>query len=786
MGGFGREARTSSYRRGLTGPKLEYLRQMTKAETTDILVLSEIRIKTAEECRKVRIAGLQPTIMTTTGRAAGGVMVLTCKDISYIQNSSIESDPPGHYVLGVFEVCGSKCIIGGVYLDASGVDNIGETALHNMSRDITILSARHNAFTTIISGDFNVTIVASECSGQRITKEHTAQKFMDLLEEYNLRDVGTYKGNTMATYRRHADSSVFSRIDYTLCSDTLEIKEYKLQWGPLDHACLHTSIIMPERARPRLPATRDWIIGSEDYMLKARDIIIKTLLDHDANQTYVSARELHDMVHAGIPEAWEQTLDLSNADEGINDLHVLNVLIKKLQTLAGKLGRQHKRKTENMLTNADSRLKALHTSITNEANADRKRELEMQVTEHKIHCRDKLVQIATRNQARIDTFHSNNKGRMTRCSFTNLQARRAHKNISKLNINGREVTDQDEIVQIMRDKYMDCTGGHHVMDMTVEQFLRDHDIQLPTISNEQASELEKEITKDDIKTALQAAKVSSAPGPTGQTLGFYKFIFHQIPHIFTRCINMIAFYTDILDSSSLKWIKERKIIYIPKPGKDPLLPSSYRPLSMLEILYKIPSKILTDRLGAILPDLSYSDQAGFVPGRGAQYGTLAAMHVVQDAEKHGKGAQLLGIDISGAFDAIQASCIRECMVLNGIPGTYIEAVHNLTKEGRAQVEVNGQLGERFIQHSGVGQGDPLSAFRFNIGTEPLLRALQKHTRHIAYTDTAGTAIYPGAYADDHLHHLAARTAEDIQSILHVYREYSRVSGLHINVAKTEL
>jgi hypothetical protein len=96
------------------------------------------------------------------------------------------------------------------------------------------------------------------------------------------------------------------------------------------------------------------------------------------------------------------------------------------------------------------------------------------------------------------------------------------------------------------------------------------------------------------------------------------------------------------------------------------------------------------------------------------------------------------------------------------------------------------LGDEFIQQSGVGQGDPLSAFRFNIGTEPLLRALHKHTEHCIYQDEAGTFLHPSAYADDHLHMLSARAADDVRDILNIYNKYTGVSGLHINPSKTEL
>jgi hypothetical protein len=153
--------------------------------------------------------------------------------------------------------------------------------------------------------------------------------------------------------------------------------------------------------------------------------------------------------------------------------------------------------------------------------------------------------------------------------------------------------------------------------------------------------------------------------------------------------------------------KKRRIIYIPKPGKDPLSPSSYHPLSLLEVFYKIPAKILTDRISGILPDISYPDQCGFVPGRGAQYSTLAAGHAVHDAETMGSGLQLLGIDISSAFDSISGKCIRQCMLLNGFPAHFVSLIHNLTKLGIAQVEVIGKQGYNSCKNQGLDKGTRL-------------------------------------------------------------------------------
>jgi hypothetical protein len=71
------------------------------------------------------------------------------------------------------------------------------------------------------------------------------------------------------------------------------------------------------------------------------------------------------------------------------------------------------------------------------------------------------------------------------------------------------------------------------------------DITLPELTQDQQDQIGDDITRDEVKQALQKAKAHSAPGPTGQTLGFYKFIFQQIPYIFTRCINILTFCDDI-------------------------------------------------------------------------------------------------------------------------------------------------------------------------------------------------------------------------------------------------
>ncbi len=91
--------------------------------------------------------------------------------------------------------------------------------------------------------------------------------------------------------------------------------------------------------------------------------------------------------------------------------------------------------------------------------------------------------------------------------------------------------------------------------------------------------------------AIKEAKEHSAPGPSGQIISFFMIL----PNIMTEAINQMVFVPGLSEVNIFAWIRQRKVVYIPKKPQ-PTGPPDYRPLSMLEVLYKIPSRILTRRL----------------------------------------------------------------------------------------------------------------------------------------------------------------------------------------------
>ncbi|CAB0037451.1 unnamed protein product [Trichogramma brassicae] len=101
------------------------------------------------------------------------------------------------------------------------------------------------------------------------------------------------------------------------------------------------------------------------------------------------------------------------------------------------------------------------------------------------------------------------------------------------------------------------------------------------------------VTLEELKGAQSRIKERSAPGPDGIPNSELKIAIAARPDIFLRV------YTTCLETGVFPsgW-KRQRLVLIPKPGKPPDEPSSYRPLCMLDTAGKILERIICDRLEA--------------------------------------------------------------------------------------------------------------------------------------------------------------------------------------------
>jgi hypothetical protein len=129
-----------------------------------------------------------------------------------------------------------------------------------------------------------------------------------------------------------------------------------------------------------------------------------------------------------------------------------------------------------------------------------------------------------------------------------------------------------------------------VADPSVPAVIETFDVALKSYFQAPASE-PKLTNPDEVHEAIRGLKVGKAPGPNGIPNRALKHLPQRAVFLLVQTFNAI-FLTHHFPSL---W-KHAWVISILKPGKDPALPSSYRPISLLDVIGKLFERILLARI----------------------------------------------------------------------------------------------------------------------------------------------------------------------------------------------
>ena len=711
----------------------------------------------------------------SSGGRSAGVLVFMKNGIEIIEGSAF-NDREGRYCVGCYEMNGNRIIIGAIYGSPEGNDGNSMPTFVEVAGRINTLCQVNNTRQVIIGGDFNLHL--DTCT----PKGRTCKFVNEMIQEFRLIDSG--KEDKTPTWRRPNRPGTKSRLDYILHSECMQGKKAEVAWSQLDHAQVTVTLQVGKELHKKR-VYKDWVLTQPEFINQAQSIIKDTLIDH-SQHSVMSAQEREENI-VGKNKEFEGNLILTDQENGIFTAHVFSIIIQRLVNLQGKIQKDMTQKKLRELADLQNKI-AQHLREYDTEPDEEVRKVKQQVIEN---ARQELSQEAENyeraKKVRIEQFYLDNNGKNRAASFIPVRESRSHNSIKKLKVSEEEeVTDLAKIVTILEDKHKKLVGTEFKQHMELEEFLDKYQVELPILKEATREILDTEFTMSEVKEALSQAAGKSAPGPSGQSVGIFKFIFSEIPLTMTVALNELTFVPGFMDSPCFAWIKQRYITYIPKVGKIPDRPDNLRPLSLLESFYKVKTRILSNRLIRTLDEALCDEQHGFRPGRSTQTCSLPFMEAIQEAERTGKPLQLLAVDIKAAFDSISPEAVRQVMEKQQYPEIYTAALHKLTGTGEAMVLVNAVKGNQFKTKSGTGQGDPPSAPRYDIGSDPIIRALTKVTQESAYKFESGNSLPIGGYADDHMLGLQVRGVQDIKNVIEVYEDYQKVSGLQINVKKTEI
>lgn len=184
-----------------------------------------------------------------------------------------------------------------------------------------------------------------------------------------------------------------------------------------------------------------------------------------------------------------------------------------------------------------------------------------------------------------------------------------------------------------------------------------------------------------------------------------------------------------------------------KPDKDPTLPSSYRPISLINADLKIICKTLARRLEKVTPGIIHSDQTGFIKGRHSTNNTRRLLNVIDYATIHNLETTVVSLDAEKAFDRVNWKFLFATLYKFGFGNSFIDWIKILYSSPRASVKTNDHTSPCFSLQRGTRQGCPLSPSLFAIFIEPLAAAIRQNN-NIKGIQTENIHHKISLYADD--------------------------------------
>jgi hypothetical protein len=323
-----------------------------------------------------------------------------------------------------------------------------------------------------------------------------------------------------------------------------------------------------------------------------------------------------------------------------------------------------------------------------------------------------------------------------------------------------------------RDPSINCSA---ITDLVKEQ-----------VTPDMNDSLCKEFSDDEISDALFQIGPLKAPGPDGFPARFYQRNWDILKNDVITAVRHF-FRTGFMPEGT----NDTSIVLIPKIDNPSDL-KDFRPIGLCNVLYKVASKCLVNRLRPLLGDIVSENQSAFVPGRLITDNALLAfecLHFMEHGTSTNSSFCAYKLDLSKAYDRVDWHFLESTMQKMGFSHQWIQWIMACVTTVRYSVKFNGTLLEAFSPSRGLRQGDPLSPFLFLFVADGLSALLQREVESSAILPIKVCRGAPGIshllFADDTLLFFRA-SVEEATRVQQIVDIYANGTGQLINPTKCSI
>ena len=276
---------------------------------------------------------------------------------------------------------------------------------------------------------------------------------------------------------------------------------------------------------------------------------------------------------------------------------------------------------------------------------------------------------------------------------------------------------------------------------------------------------------------------NKAPGPDGFPAEFFQFFWETIKADLLQLF--VEFHKGEMPLHSLNF---GVITLLPKK-EDATKVQQYRPICLLNVSFKIFTKVLTNRLSTVAQKIIRPSQTAFIPGRHILEGVVILHETIHEMHKKKKNGVVLKLDFEKAYDKVKWPFLQQVLWMKGFSTKWCAWINQVITKGSVAIKVNDDVGHYFQTRKGVRQGDPLSPILFNIVVYMLAILIARAKENQQFKGVVPHLVNDGLsilqYADDTILFMEDNI-EQAKNLKLLLCAFEQLSGLKINFHKSEL
>ena len=294
--------------------------------------------------------------------------------------------------------------------------------------------------------------------------------------------------------------------------------------------------------------------------------------------------------------------------------------------------------------------------------------------------------------------------------------------------------------------------------------------------------LDKEISREEVRSAINKLKSSKAPGLDGLPGGCLKVTGDKVVPFLTKLFN------EMFSTHCFPKIWSRSIVIPLHKKGDTLKPENYRGISLLSAVAKIFTSVLTRRLRHWMETEKKicCEQAGFR----SKHSTIDHIYTLYSIVlKHVYGDRrgkifVAFVDFSKAFDSVNRDKLWKVLRNARLSTKFCQMLKAMYSDVEACVRWGEELSDYIKCPIGVKQGANESPFLFSLYIDTVAEYIRRKGKHGIQMMPNMTEVFLLLFADDVV--LLSTTPTGLQNQLNNLDHISKALDLKVNTDKTKV